>query len=79
MPVQISRVDFDNWLLNPVTQEVREMFRETLDRIHDVALSNESIRDQINLGVLLGRKEASVEFLELTFETLVGIEEPEKE
>ena len=79
MPVQISRVDFDNWLLNPVTQVVREMFRETLDRIHDVALSNESIRDQINLGVLLGRKEASVEFLELTFETLVGVEEPEKE
>ncbi len=79
MPTQISRVDFDNWLLNPVTIEVREMFRETLDRIHDVALSNESIRDQINLGVLLGRKEASVEFLELTFETLVGVEEPEKE
>ena len=76
---QINRNDFDNWILNPVTQEVREMFKETLDRVHDAALSNEAIRDQINLGVLLGRKEASVEFLELTFETLMGIEEPEKE
>jgi hypothetical protein len=70
----ISEEDFKGWWANPVGQEVRAMLMERVSKINDQALNQDMIRDTVHCAVFLGRKLEIQDFLNMSYQELMGEE-----
>lgn len=72
--MRISEDDYRNWWESPVGVEVRKLMMENLDKLSHGTMTNAYARDAIGNAIEVGKYQATMFYLNLPYQELMGEE-----